>query len=118
MGYLTTHVLDSAHGCPGSEIPVALYRIGNEGSRELINHATTNNDGRCDQPVLEGEGFIKGVYELIFSVGDYYRRRGVELPEPAFLDEVVLRFGIADEAEHYHVPLLISPYSYSTYRGS
>ncbi|MBV1788335.1 hydroxyisourate hydrolase [Marinobacterium sp. D7] len=118
MGYLTTHVLDSAHGCPGQDIPVALYRIGSDQSRELIKRTLTNDDGRCDQPVLEGEDFQKGVYELEFSVGDYYRRRGVELPEPAFLDNVVLRFGIADEAEHYHVPLLISPYSYSTYRGS
>ena len=116
MGYLTTHVLDSAHGCPGNDIPVTLYRIGSE--RELINQANTNDDGRCDQPMLEGDDFKKGVYEVVFSVGAYYRRLGVELPEPAFLDEVVLRFGIADEAEHYHVPLLISPYSYSTYRGS
>ncbi|WP_432474209.1 hydroxyisourate hydrolase [Amphritea sp. HPY] len=116
MGYLTTHVLDSAHGCPGNDIPVALYRIGTE--RELITTVNTNDDGRCDQPVLEGSDFTKGVYELVFSVGAYYRKRGVELPEPAFLDEVVLRFGVADEGEHYHVPLLISPYSYSTYRGS
>lgn len=118
MGYLTTHVLDSAHGCPGENIPVSLYRIGSDQSRELINQTVTNDDGRCDQPVLAAEDFQKGVYELVFSVGDYYRGRGVELPEPAFLDEVVLRFGIADEEEHYHVPLLISPYSYSTYRGS
>ena len=117
MGYLTTHVLDSAHGCPGQDIPVTLYRIV-DGGRELIHRTVTNDDGRCDQPVLEGDDFVKGVYELEFSVGSYYRQRGVELPEPAFLDEVVLRFGIADEAEHYHVPLLISPYSYSTYRGS
>ena len=117
MGYLTTHVLDSAHGCPGSEIPVALYRIS-DNSRELIQETLTNDDGRCDKPVLEGEDFKKGVYELIFSVGSYYRKRGVELPEPAFLNDVVIRFGIADEDEHYHVPLLISPYSYSTYRGS
>lgn len=116
MGYLTTHVLDSAFGCPGSNILVNLYRIGAE--RELIASVTTNSDGRCDQPVLEGEAFIKGVYELEFGAGAYYRKRGMELPEPAFLDEVVLRFGIANEDEHYHVPLLISPYSYSTYRGS
>ena len=117
MGYLTTHVLDSAHGCPGNKIPVALYRISDT-RRELLHTTLTNDDGRCDQPVLEGEEFKKGVYELVFSVGSYYRKRGVELPEPAFLDDVVLRFGIADEDEHYHVPLLISPYSYSTYRGS
>lgn len=117
MGYLTTHVLDSAHGCPGSNIPVALYRIS-DGDREQIHITQTNDDGRCDQPVLEGEDFKVGVYELIFSVGGYYRHRGIELPEPAFLEDVVIRFGIADEDEHYHVPLLISPYSYSTYRGS
>jgi len=118
MGYLTTHVLDSAHGCPGRNIPVALYRIGRDQARELVKRTLTDDDGRCERPVLEGEDFLKGVYELVFSVGDYYRNRGVALPEPAFLDDVVLRFGIADPSEHYHVPLLISPYGYSTYRGS
>lgn len=117
MGYLSTHVLDAAHGCPGSDISVSLFRVAG-GERSLIKVVATNSDGRCDQPVLEGEAFVKGVYELVFSAGDYYRKRGVELPEPAFLDEVVIRFGVADESEHYHVPLLISPYSYSTYRGS
>lgn len=116
MGYLTTHVLDSAHGCPGNDISIALYRIGD--TKELILETITNQDGRCDQPLLEGDGFVKGVYELVFNAGDYYRNRAVSLAEPAFLDQVVLRFGIADEAEHYHVPLLVSPYSYSTYRGS
>lgn len=118
MGYLTTHVLDSAHGCPGANIPVTLYRIDGDVSRVRLHYTQTNDDGRCDQPVLAGDDFKKGVYELVFSVGPYYRHRGVELPEPAFLDDVVIRFGIADEDEHYHVPLLISPYSYSTYRGS
>ncbi|RTE65597.1 hydroxyisourate hydrolase [Amphritea opalescens] len=117
MGYLTTHVLDSAHGCPGANIPVVLYRIDGE-RRERLQQTLTNDDGRCDQPVLEGDDFKRGVYELVFSVGEYYRQRGVELPVTPFLDDVVLRFGIDDEAEHYHVPLLISPYSYSTYRGS
>ncbi|SIS70468.1 hydroxyisourate hydrolase [Neptunomonas antarctica] len=116
MGYLTTHVLDTAHGCPGNDISVSLYRIGQE--RELITQVKTNADGRCDKPVLEGDNFRKGVYELVFNVAAYYQKRGVQMPEPAFLGEVVLRFGIADEGEHYHVPLLISPYSYSTYRGS
>ncbi|MDO6564257.1 hydroxyisourate hydrolase [Amphritea sp. 1_MG-2023] len=118
MGYLTTHVLDSAHGCPGANIPVVLYRIIDDESRERLAQTLTNDDGRCDQPVLTGDDFKQGVYELVFSVGDYYRQRGVDLPSIAFLDDVVLRFGINDEAEHYHVPLLISPYSYSTYRGS
>lgn len=116
MGYLTTHVLDAAHGRPGSDIDIELYRV--DTGRELIARTTTNDDGRCDQPLLDGDAFVAGVYELVFNAGDYYRRLGVELPKPAFLDQVVLRFGIADEGEHYHVPLLISPYSYSTYRGS
>ncbi|MEH6473811.1 MAG: hydroxyisourate hydrolase [Halopseudomonas sp.] len=115
-GYLTTHVLDAAHGRPGNDISIELYRI--DGERTLIKQVVTNDDGRCDQPLLAAEEFVAGVYELVFAAGVYYRKLGVELPEPAFLDEVVLRFGIADEAEHYHVPLLISPYSYSTYRGS
>ena len=117
MGRLTTHVLDAAHGCPGSSIKVELYRV--QGS-QLTRVATvlTNSDGRCDTPLLEGDDYRSGVYQLQFSAGDYYRARGVELPEPAFLDVVVLRFGINAEQSHYHVPLLISPYSYSTYRGS
>ncbi|VUY45751.1 5-hydroxyisourate hydrolase [Pseudomonas aeruginosa PAK] len=117
MGRLTTHVLDSAHGCPGHGIKIELYRV--EGQQlELIATTLTNHDGRCDQPVLQGEDFRPGVYQLVFNAGDYYRARGVQLPEPAFLDQVVLRFGIASADDHYHVPLLISPYSYSTYRGS
>lgn len=117
MGRLTTHVLDAAHGCPGSAIKIELYRI--EGERgELLSTMLTNHDGRCDTPVLQGEDYRSGVYQLHFHAGDYYRARGVELPCPAFLDVVVLRFGIDAAQDHYHVPLLISPYSYSTYRGS
>ncbi|WP_095099657.1 hydroxyisourate hydrolase [Pseudomonas sp. Irchel 3A5] len=117
MGKLTTHVLDAAHGCPGSSIKIELYRI--EGaSQVLVASAQTNHDGRCDAPLLHGEDYRSGVYQLQFHAGDYYRARGVALPEPAFLDVVVLRFGIDAGQEHYHVPLLISPYSYSTYRGS
>ena len=116
MGYLTTHVLDTAGGCPGSDIPVTLYRVTEE--RQLITQVTTNSDGRCDQPLMEGEAFTAGVYELVFEVANYYRNKGVKLAQPAFLDEIVLRFAIAEESEHYHVPLLVSPYSYSTYRGS
>lgn len=117
MGRLTTHVLDAAHGCPGSDISIELYRVEGE-HLELITTRRTNADGRCDSPLLEGDDYRSGVYQLQFSAGDYYRRRGVQLPEPAFLDVVVLRFGISAEQDHYHVPLLISPYSYSTYRGS
>ena len=117
MGRLTTHVLDAAHGCPGSAIKVELYRVdGNQ--LELVNSLLTNHDGRCDTPILQGDDYRSGVYQLQFHAGDYYRARGVALPQPAFLDVVVLRFGISAEQEHYHVPLLISPYSYSTYRGS
>jgi 5-hydroxyisourate hydrolase len=117
MGRLTTHVLDAAHGCPGSELKIELYRI--EGAQmELLNSVVTDHDGRCDAPLLQGDDYRSGVYQLHFHAGDYYRARGVELPEHAFLDVVVLRFGIDAEQEHYHVPLLISPYSYSTYRGS
>ena len=116
MGYLTTHVLDTAHGCPGQAIDIAVYRVSPQ--RELLAEVLTNAEGRCAQPLLDGSDFTVGVYELVFSVGAYFRARGVALPEPAFLEQVVVRFGIADESEHYHVPLLISPYSYSTYRGS
>ncbi|MGN8249829.1 hydroxyisourate hydrolase [Pseudomonas sp. SMV7] len=117
MGRLTTHVLDAAHGCPGSSIKVELYRV--EGQQlELVTTAVTNSDGRVDAPLLQGDDYRTGVYQLQFSVGDYYRARGVQLPAQAFLDVVVLRFGIDQQQEHYHVPLLISPYSYSTYRGS
>ncbi|WP_137817332.1 hydroxyisourate hydrolase [Pseudomonas sp. 2FG] len=117
MGRLTTHVLDAAHGCPGSAIKVELYRVEAE-RLELIATVLTNHDGRCDAPILQGADYVSGVYQLQFHAGDYYRARGVELPNPAFLDVVVLRFGISAEQDHYHVPLLISPYSYSTYRGS
>ncbi|TWI52830.1 5-hydroxyisourate hydrolase [Pseudomonas duriflava] len=116
MGRLTTHVLDTAHGCPGAGIHVELYRVG-EGV-EKIGEAWTNEDGRCNQPLLQGGAFRVGIYQLVFKIGYYYRARGVSLGEPAFLDDVVLRFGIAAPDEHYHVPLLVSPYSYSTYRGS
>ena|SRR5690606_721451 len=117
MGRLTTHVLDAAHGCPGSDIKIELYRVEGAGL-ELVASRQTNADGRCDAPLLEGDEYRSGVYQLQFSAGDYYRARGVQLAEPAFLDVVVLRFGISAEQDHYHVPLLISPYSYSTYRGS
>ncbi len=117
MGRLTTHVLDTAHGCPGSGIQIKLYRV--DGALlTLLHSAQTNADGRCDAPILQGEMYVSGIYQLHFHAGDYYRARGVVLQEPAFLDVVVLRFGIDAAQAHYHVPLLISPYSYSTYRGS
>jgi 5-hydroxyisourate hydrolase len=117
MGRLTTHVLDAAHGRPGNDIRIELFRV--EGERlEKIVETHTNDDGRCDAPLLEGEGYRSGVYQLHFHAGDYYRARGLELPAHAFLDVVVVRVGIDAGQAHYHVPLLLSPYSYSTYRGS
>lgn len=117
MGRLTTHILDATHGCPGAGIRVELYRIEGERTQLLVTQVS-NHDGRCDEPLLQAESYSSGVYQLHFHVGDYYRARGVSLPQPAFLDVVVLRFAIDAAQEHYHVPLLVSPYSYSTYRGS
>lgn len=116
MGRLTTHVLDTAHGRPGQGIAVTLFRL--DGGRRELLRTVTNHDGRCDRPLLEGEAFEAGTYELVFAAGDYFRALGTTLPEPPFVDEVALRFGVADPAQHYHVPLLVSPWSYSTYRGS
>jgi 5-hydroxyisourate hydrolase len=87
-------------------------------ARRLIKNAVTNDDGRCDQPLLEGDALIPGEYELVFHAGDYFAAAGVNVPQPRFVDRVVLRFGIADAGAHYHVPLLVSPWAYSTYRGS
>lgn len=117
MGRLTTHVLDATHGCPGSGILIELYRV-EEGALVRLATARTNADGRCDAPLLDGDEYRTGTYQLQFSVADYYRARGVELAEPPFLDVVTIRFGLCERQAHYHVPLLISPYSYSTYRGS
>lgn len=116
MGRLTTHVLDTAHGRPGQGIAVTLFRL--DGGRRELLRTVTNDDGRCDRPLLEGEAFEAGTYELVFAAGDYFRALGTSLPEPPFVDEVALRFGVADPVQHYHVPLLVSPWSYSTYRGS
>ncbi|AKJ68172.1 5-hydroxyisourate hydrolase [Pandoraea thiooxydans] len=117
MGRLTTHVLDTAHGRPGAGIRVELYACEN-GTRSLLRDVQTNHDGRCDKPLLEGDEFLRGEYELVFHAGDYFAAQGVDVPSPRFVDRVVLRFGIADTQQHYHVPLLVSPWSYSTYRGS
>jgi 5-hydroxyisourate hydrolase len=115
MGALTTHVLDTSRGKPAAGVLVDLYRLGDEAER--LSSVLTNDDGRCPGPLLDGEQFRPGEYELVFHAGDYFRDSGDALPDPAFLDHVVIRFGIADNA-HYHVPLLISPFGYSTYRGS
>ncbi len=116
-GRLTTHVLDTALGKPARGLAIDLFRIEGE-TRTLIRSVVTNADGRVDGPMLEGIAFEVGTYELLFHACDYLRATGVKLPEPAFLDVIPLRFGIADAGSHYHVPLLLSPFSYSTYRGS
>lgn len=117
MGYLTTHVLDTANGIPASNVSMTLYELVDGQKKELFK-TITNDDGRCDQPILTEANFKKGVYELEFAIGNYYRVKNSELQEPLFLDDIVIRFGISDESSHYHVPLLVSPYGYSTYRGS
>lgn len=116
-GYLTTHVLDAARGVPAQGIRIVLFRIGDNGP-ELIAQAVTNHDGRTDTPILPVGAFETGTYELVFHAGDYLRATGQAGAEPLFLDVVPIRFGISDPAAHYHVPLLLSPFSYSTYRGS
>jgi len=117
VGRLTTHVLDIAHGKPGAGMALTLYRRVGE-RYEQLGTAVTNADGRCDVPLLEDDALKKGRYRLVFSASAYFRACGLKLPDPPFVDEVVLDFGVADAKAHYHVPLLVSPWSYSTYRGS
>ena len=116
MTKLTTHVLDVYSGKPGKGIKVDLYYISND-QRDKINSVVLNNDGRTSKPLVEGTNFKEGQYELVFFVGDYFKKI-TNLPKIPFLDDVVVKFGISNSKEHYHVPLLISPWSYSTYRGS
>jgi len=116
-GRLTTHVLDTMAGRPAAGVAVSLFRLKDE-AREVVVSTQTNADGRCDAPLLEADRMAAGTYELRFHVADYFKSRNVELPDPPFLDVVPIRFGIGDASAHYHVPLLISPYGYSTYRGS
>ncbi len=115
MGKLTTHVLDTAHGIPAGEMRIELHAAD---SGERLASLATNAEGRANAPLLEGGALRPGRYTLTFFVADYFRAQGVMLPEPPFLDVVRIDFGIADAAQHYHVPLLVSPWSYSTYRGS
>ena len=115
MGRLTTHVLDTANGRPGNGISISLYSL--DSGRELITSAVTNEDGRTDSPLLDENAFKAGSYELEFSVGPYFAMSGNQQADPPFLDDVVIRVSLADDG-HYHVPLLVSPWSYSTYRGS
>lgn len=116
-GYLTTHVLDTATGLPAAGLGIVLFRVTDDGLARIAD-AVTNDDGRTDTPILPAGEFAPGVYEIVFNAGDYLRRTGQAREEPLFLDVVPIRFGISDPDAHYHVPLLLSPYGYSTYRGS
>ena len=115
MGRLTTHILDTTHGGPASGVAIRLFSLGEQ--REQIAHAVSNADGRSEEALLEGDTMITGTYELEFDIGDYFKRRNAAVDDPAFLDTVVIRFSAKGD-EYYHVPLLCSPWAYSTYRGS
>lgn len=121
-GRLTTHVLDTAQGCPAAHMTIELWRIesiSEDGeAKTLLKTVRTNVDGRANEPLLAGEACVAGIYELVFLVGDYFAKQAIETTEPPFLGRVPVRFGLADPAAHYHVPLLVSPWAYSTYRGS
>lgn len=116
-GFLTTHVLDTARGLPAAGMTITLFRLDGDVRVELAQHVT-NADGRTDSPILPQGAFSTGKYELLFAAGEYLRATGQAGPDPLFLDEVPIRFGISDPDSHYHVPLLLSPFSFSTYRGS
>jgi 5-hydroxyisourate hydrolase len=118
MARLSTHVLDTAAGLPAAGVRIVLHRLLDAERVELVTERVTNSDGRTDEPLLAGDTLPCGRYRLTFHAGDYFRRRGTALPDPPFVDIVELRFGIADARGHYHVPLLVSPWSYATYRGS
>jgi len=117
MSRLTTHVLDTAHGRPGQNIQFSLYKIVDNQRQHLLS-TKTNDDGRCDAPLLADYKLQPGIYELDFHIGNYFAALGIAVPQPRFLDVVTIRIGVSDASAHYHVPLLVSPYSYSTYRGS
>jgi len=117
MGKLSTHVLDTVHGCPAAGMAVSLYRIDGDAT-VLVRELTLNGDGRSDGPLLDSHTMAVGRWRLTFGVADYFRGRGMALPEPPFLDVVSIDFGIADVQGNYHVPLLCSPWSHATYRGS
>jgi 5-hydroxyisourate hydrolase len=118
MGRLTTHVLDTALGRPAAGMTIELARLGTDGGAQVLKRVVTNADGRTDGPLLDGVGLEPGTYELRFHAGEYHRAGNAPAADPPFLDVVPIRFGIADPEAHYHVPLLLSPWSYSTYRGS
>jgi 5-hydroxyisourate hydrolase len=116
MGKLTTHVLDTSAGIPAAGVRIEIYDLAGSAPR-LLGQQTTGADGRCPNPLLEADRLVRGRYQLTFKVADYFRTRGVVLPDPAFLEEATLRLGIAAPEQHYHVPLIITPWSYSVYRG-
>ena len=117
MGKLSTHVLDTTQGKPGAGVRVELYAVDGE-TRTLVRSDITNADGRCGSPLLEGDAMQPGHYELVFGAGDYFAAQGMILPEPRFIDRVTIAFGIAHADQNYHVPLVVTPWSYATYRGS
>jgi 5-hydroxyisourate hydrolase len=117
MAHLSTHVLDTARGVPAKGLRIELHRIEN-GARRRVATGVTNADGRIAAPLISGDLLEIGVYELVFHAGDYLRSAGLDAKEPAFLDQIVVRFGVAEPNRNYHVPLLLSPFGYSTYRGS
>ncbi len=118
MAGLTTHVLDIARGGPAPGVRIELFELGENGARRLVTTTATNSDGRTDAPLIAGTDARAGIFELVFHAGDYFRAQGAKLADPPFLDVVPIRFAVADPGAHYHVPLLVSPWSYSTYRGS
>lgn len=118
MGHLSTHVLDTMHGCPAAGLRVTLQRLHDDGRAETVRSLVLDADGRAGGPLLEGAAMAVGRWRLLFEVAPYFRSRGVVLPDPPFLDTVPLDFGIADAGARYHVPLLVSPWAYSSYRGS
>jgi hydroxyisourate hydrolase len=118
MAGLSTHVLDTVRGGPAEGVAIELFEVGADGGRALIKTATTNSDGRTDAPILSASETRVATFELVFHIGAYFRAQGAKTAEPPFLDAVPIRFAIADPKAHYHVPLLASPWAYSTYRGS
>ena len=117
MGKLSTHVLDTVHGHPAQGVRIELYRL-NKNERRLLKTTATNHDGRCDEPLLQNEEFIAGCYELVFFTGEYFAAKDALQSAPPFLDDIPIRFTVADAAQNYHVPLVVTPWTYATYRGS
>lgn len=118
MGKITLHVLDTMNGCPAYKMQFQFYRANSAGDFDLVSTEHTEKDGRLKRPLFEFQDRGSTIFRLEFHVGDYFRELGVDLPTPAFFDRVIIDFGVADSTEHYHIPLLVSPYGYSTYRGS